>query len=267
MSDLRSNSLKFEAEFFRKSNNQTLTREKKIRSIQMRTVHVLLLLLMALLVGFAVYRTSVFLLQCEMLQVHSFRLRRQPVFEKARVREILKRSAGNILALDLGDLRSQLLRLPEIADVAISRILPDTVEIGFTLRQPLFYMEQGGAFQLLDSGGLVLGEQPTLPAGLIPIRGGDGPAAAQIAAAAQELLPLRKQIEYVAYREPYGIELKLLAGPEVFYPGAAGFAKKINRYFRIKPHLADEGLPVRFVDLRIAGRIYLEYFAQPQGDS
>jgi cell division septal protein FtsQ len=267
MSELRSNSLKFEAEFFRKSNNQTLTREKKIRSIQMRTVHLLLLLLLALLVGFTVYKTSVFLLQCETLQVHSFRLLRQPVFEKARVREILKRSAGNILALDLGDLRSQLLRLPEIADVAISRILPDVVEIGFTLRQPLFYQDKNGVFQLLDSGGLVLGRQQTLPTGLIPIRDGDGPATAPIAAAAQELLPLRNKIEYVTYREPYGIEFKLLDGPEVFYPGASGFLKKINRYFKIKPHLALNGSIIRYVDLRIAGRIYIECFDLPQGDS
>jgi cell division septal protein FtsQ len=230
MSELRSNSLKFEAEFFRKSNNQTLTREKKIRSIQMRTVHLLLLLILALLVGFSVYKTSVFLLQCETLQVHSFRLLRQPVFEKARVREILKRSAGNILALDLGDLR---------------RILPDVVEIGFTLRQPLFYQEKNGVFLLLDSGGLVLGRQQSLPTGLIPIRDGDGPAAAPIAAAAQELLPLRNKIEYVTYREPYGIEFKLLDGPEVFYPGASGFLKKINRYFKIKPHLALNGSIIR----------------------
>jgi len=147
MNDIRSNSLKFEAEFFRKNNNRTLTREKKIRSIQMRTVHILVLLFLTLLVGFTVYKTAVFLLECDTLQVHSFRLRQQPVFEKERVWGILKRSAGNILTLNLGELRAQLLRLPEIEDVAISRILPDTVEIGFTLRQPLFYLDKNGVFQ------------------------------------------------------------------------------------------------------------------------
>ena len=225
MNTIRSNSLKFEAEFFRKSNNLTLIREKKIHSIQMRTVHILVLFFLMLLIGFSVFKTAVFVLECETLQVHSFRLRQQPVFEKERVRGILNRCTGNILTLDLGELRAQLLRLPEIKDVAISRILPDIVEIGFTLRQPLFYLQKNGVFQLLDAEGLVLGEQRTMPGGLIPIRGGDGSVLAQIAAAAQELLPLQNKIEYVAYHEPYGIELKLLTGPEIFYPGASGFVK------------------------------------------
>jgi len=106
-----------------------------------------------------------------------------------------------------------------------------------------------------------------LPTGLIPIRSGDGPVTAQIAAAAQELLPLRQRIEYVTVREPYGIEFKLLDGPEVFYPGTTGFLKKINRYLKIKPHLVLNGSLVRYVDLRIAGRIYFECFAPAQGDS
>ncbi|MEI6613750.1 MAG: cell division protein FtsQ/DivIB [Chrysiogenales bacterium] len=267
MNELRSSSLKFEADFFRKSNNLTLTREKKIRSIQMRTVHFLILLFLTLLVGFTVYKTAVFLLECEALQVHSFRLHQQPVFAKERVRGILERSAGNILTLNLGELRAQLLRLPEIEAVAISRVLPDIVDIGFTLRQPLFYLEKNGVFQLLDAGGLVIGEQRTMPAGLIPIRGSDRSVLNQIAACAQELLPLRNKIEYVAYQEPYGIELKLLAGSEIFYPGASDFIKKINRYYKIKPHLVLNGSLIRYVDLRIAGRIYFACFYEPQGDS
>lgn len=263
----RSNSLKFEAEFFRNNNNLTLTREKKIRSIQMRTVHVLVLLSLTLLVGFTIYKAAVFLLECDTLQVRSFRLHQQPVFEKERVWGILKRSGGNILTLNLGELRAQLLRLPEIGDVAISRVLPDTVEINFTLRQPLFYMDKNDVFQLFNANGLVLGEQRTKPTNLIPIRGNEKSVLTQIAALAQELLPLRNKIEYVAFHEPYGIELKLLADPEVFYPGDNDFIKKINRYYKIKPHLFLKGSRISYVDLRIDGRIYFAYFAEAQGDS
>lgn len=267
MSDIRSGSLKFEADFFRKSNNLTLNREKKIRSIQMRSAHILLLLLITVLVGYGAYKAALFLVECDTLQVRSFRLRQQPVFEKERVRRILQQSAGNILTLDLKHLRGQLLQLPEIENVAISRVLPDTVEIAFTLRRPLFYFEHHGTFQLLDAGGLLLGEQTSVPQGLIPIRGTDGASPGQVAAFAGELLPMREQIEYVAYREPFGIELKLRRGPEVFFPGTTGFTKKINRYFRIKPHLDLQGAAVRTVDLRIAGRIYFECATEPEGDS
>ncbi|MBN2400060.1 MAG: FtsQ-type POTRA domain-containing protein [Candidatus Aminicenantes bacterium] len=267
MSDTRSHSLKFEAEFFRKSNNLTLTREKKIRSIQMRSMHICLLLLVTLLVGFSVYKAAVFLLECDMLQVRSYRLRRQPVFAREEVRRILSHRAGNILTLDLRSLRAQLLRLPEVENVAISRILPDTVEIDFILRQPLFYTNQNGVYQLLDASGLVLGEQAAEPKGLIPIRGNDMSLMSQIAAISEELLPMRQKIEYIGYHEPVGIELKLRSSPEVFFPGLDGFVKKINRYFKIKPHLPMHGARIRNVDLRLAGRIYFECFAEPQGES
>ncbi len=267
MNEARSGSLKFEAEFFRKNNNQMLNREKKIRSIQMRTIHVLLLLLIILLVGFAAYRAAVFLLESDALQVRSFRLHGEPVFAREEVQRILGRSSGNILALNLRRLRDQLLQLPEVENVAISRVLPDTVEISFKLRRPVFYFNAGGVFQLLDAGGRLLGQQPEMPEGLIPIRGGDRSGFGFIAACAGELLPLRNRLDYVSYREPYGIELKLSSGPEVFFPGAAGFTRKINRYYRIKPHLPWSGSLVRAVDLRIDGRIYLECIELAQGDS
>jgi cell division septal protein FtsQ len=267
MSDLRGQSLKFEAEFFRKSNNLIVTREKKIRSIQMRTMHVLLLLILTLLVGFGAYKAAVSLFECDMLQVHAFRLHREPVFAREEVRRILNRSVGNILALDLRGLRARLLRLPEVEDVTISRVLPDIVDIGFRLRRPLFYFRQNNAFQLLDAGGLVLGAQSAEPVGLIPIRGSDSSALSRIAGCAGELLPMREKIEYIAFQEPYGIELKLRSGPEIFFPGVAGFTKKINRFFRIKPHLSLNGSQIRYVDLRIAGRIYFECFDEPRGNS
>jgi cell division septal protein FtsQ len=267
MNDPRSHSLKFEAEFFRKNNNLTLTREKKIRSIQMRTMHVLLLLLAVLLVGFGAYRSAVFLLESDLLRVRSFQLHGEPVFARDEVQKILDRSAGNILALNLGRLRERLLQLPEVEDVAIGRVLPDTVEIHFRRRRPVFYFQADGAFQLLDAGGRVLGQQPEMPEGLIPVRGGDRSILGPIAAHAGELLPLRERIDHVSYREPYGIELRLRSGPEIYYPGTDGFVRKIDRYQRIKTRLPLGGAQVRAVDLRIDGRIYLECIDLEQGDS
>ena len=93
--------LKFEAEFFRKSNNLTVRREKQIRLIQVRTVHLLLLLVLALLAALVISRAAGYVLTCETLQVRQFRLRGQPVYARAQVRAILSRHGGNILAMDL----------------------------------------------------------------------------------------------------------------------------------------------------------------------
>lgn len=264
MKDGMSGSLKFEADFFRKNNNLTVTREKKIRSIQVRTVHVLLLLVLALLAALVITRTANFVLTCEALQVRQFQVRRPPRYAHERIAAILRRHAGNILAMDVKGLQAQLLEVPEVAGVSIRRVLPHTVEIGFTLRRPFYYQYAAGSWRLLDETGLELGRQEqSAPPGLVPLRGDDA-ALAAIAPFTRELRPLRREIEYVAWGEPRGIELKLLGAPEIFYPGEENFAGKIRHYFRIKDRLA-LGAAVRRVDLRIPGRIYFEFEEEQRG--
>jgi len=260
-----SGSLKLEAEFFRKNNNLTVSRERKIRSIQVRTIHLLLVLVVTLLAGLTISRAADFLLTCDALQVHTFRLRHQPVFARDRVDGMLRQYGGNILAMNLGGLQAQLLQIPEIADASLRRVLPDTVEIDFILRRPFYQYAQDGGYRLLDEAGLELGRQPQAPAGLVPVRG-DVASLGAIAPFSQELRPLRDKIEYVAYGEPRGIELKLLGVPEIFYPGEDGFVRKINLYFRIKDRLPTAAAAILSVDLRIAGRIYIEFEDEQRGN-
>jgi hypothetical protein len=164
MKDGMGASLKFEAEFFRKSNNLTITREKKIRSIQVRTVHMLLLLVLGLLAGLVISRAADFLLHWDALQVQQFRLRRQPLFARARIAGILGQYGGNILAMDLQELQAKLMQVPEVAGASIRRILPHTVEVDFTLRRPFFQSFQDGQYRLLDADGLELGRAAECPA-------------------------------------------------------------------------------------------------------
>jgi cell division septal protein FtsQ len=264
MKDSMGGSLKFEADFFRKCNNLTVTREKKMRTIQVRTVHLLLLLCLTLLAALLVSRAANFLLSCAALQVRQFRLHGQPVYARERVAAILQRHAGNILAMDLKGLQAQLLQVPEVAAASIRRVLPDTVEVDFTLRRPFYQHVAAGGYRLLDEAGRELGRQKEAPAGLVPLRG-DVQDLAAIAPFASELRPLRQEIEYVAWGGWRGIELKLLAAPEIFYPGESGFAGKIRQYFRVKGRLALKA-PVRSVDLRIHGRIYFELDEEQRGN-
>lgn len=257
--------LKFDAEFFRKSNNLTVRREKQIRLIQVRTVHLLLLLVLALLAALVISRAAGYVLTWEALEVRQFRLRGQPVYARAQVAAILRRHGGNILAMDMKGLQAQLRQVPEVAAVSIRRVLPATVEIAFTLRRPFYRHFSHGRFRLLDEAGRELGRREQPPPGLVPLRG-DEAAVRAIAPFAGELRPLRERIEYVAWSEPRGMELKLLDADEVFYPGENDLAGRIGHYFRIKGRLGlDAG--VRRVDLRIPGRIYFELHEEPQGES
>lgn len=264
MKDSMGGSLKFEADFFRKSNNLTVTREKKIRTIQVRTVHLLLLLVLALLAALVVTRAASFVLTCQALQVRQFRLRHQPAFSRERVAAILRRHGGNILAMDLKGLQAQLLDVPEVAGVSIRRRLPDTVEIDFSLRRPFYQQAGNGSYRLLDEAGRELGRSEQAPPDLVPVRGDDRVLAA-VARFTPELRRLRGEIEYVSWGEWRGIELKLLGAAEVFYPGESEFAAKIRRYFRIRDRLAPAS-PLRCVDLRIPGRIYIEGDEEQRGN-
>lgn len=256
--------LRFEADFFRKSNNLTVTREKKIHSIQMRTVHLLLLLALALAAALAVSRAADWLLGCEALQVRRFRLQRPPRYARGQVEAVLRRHGGSILALDLKRLQARLLEIPEVAAVSLRRVLPDTVEIAFSLRRPFFLQERDGSFRLLDESGRELGRAAAAPPGLVAVRGGDE-AVAAVAPFAGPLRPLAGRIEYVAWGEPRGIELKLRGLPEVFHPGDSDFSGRIGHYLRLRDRLAP-GSAVARVDLRIPGRIYFELHEEQRGE-
>ena len=74
------------------------------------------------------------------------------------------------------------MQVPEVAGASIRRILPDTVEIDFTLRRPFFQSYRDGQYLLLDADGLELGRAAECPAGLVALRAGDRAAVEAIAA-------------------------------------------------------------------------------------
>lgn len=251
--------LNLETEFFRKNNNLTLTREKKIRSVQVRSIHLLLMFLLMLALGYGGNRFCQFLLTWDKLNVRSFRLVNTPRYEKARVDRILKSHRGNILTLNLKALKNQLMQLSEIAGVSVSRRLPSIVEVIFALRVPVFQILWKGQYWLLDREGRPLSPLPEKSPGLTMIENTAMSDVKQVARRVADLGKIGDRIEYVGYRSLHGLELKLKDAAEVFYPGEGGVAEKLNAYFRIKNRLQAQSTSVRSVDMRLANRIYLEF--------
>ena len=251
--------LNLETEFFRKNNNLTLSREKKIRSVQVKSIHLLLMFLLVLALGYAGNRFCQFLLTWDKLNVRSFRLVNTPRYEREQVDRILKSHRGNILMLSLEALKSQLMQLSEIAGVSVSRRLPSTVEVMFTLRTPFFQILWKGRYWMLDAEGRPLSPLPDKSPGLIMIESTAMSDVKQVARRAADLGKIGDRIEYVGYRPLHGLELKLKNAAEVFYPGEGGVTEKLNAYFRIKDRLQAQNMPVRSVDMRMANRIYLEF--------
>jgi cell division septal protein FtsQ len=251
--------LNLETEFFRKNNNLTLNREKKIRSVQVKSVHLLLMFLLVLALGYAGNRFCRFLLSWDKLNVSSFRLVNTPHYERGQVDRILKSHRGNILTLNLEALKSQLMQISEIAGVSVSRRLPSTVTVLFTLRSPFFQILWKGRYWILDAEGRLLSPLPEKSSGLMRIEGTAMSDVKQVARRASDLGKIGDRIEYVGYRPLHGLELKLKDATEIFYPGDGGMAEKLNAYFRIKDRLQPQSMSVRSVDMRMANRIYLEF--------
>src|SRR5213079_360861 len=64
----------------------------------------------------------------------------------------------SILTADLSGYRRRLLESPWVADVAIRRVLPSTVEVFVLERRPMGLCRLGSALYLIDPRGVVIGE-------------------------------------------------------------------------------------------------------------
>ena len=147
-----------EIEFLRKNNNRAVNRQKKIRTIKIRSLHVFLIIILFLMSGYAAYSVGKFMTGWEKLNIRSFKLINAPVFKNNSVKNILKKYGGNILTLNTKSLRDELKGIKEIAEVSISRKLPSTVELRLNLRQPAFQFLYKGKYNVVDKYGVILSE-------------------------------------------------------------------------------------------------------------
>ncbi len=258
MKDFASPQLRFETDFFRQKNNLSIRRDRKIRSLQAKTIHILLALAVLGLAGLASYRTARFVLTCDQLRVRQFSISQAPKFSAGRVAAVLQEVRGNILVVSIPALRERLLKIPEIAGVSITRLLPGTIALHFELRTPLYALEEPKGFRLFTAGGLEISTSATMPPGLVRVRGVAETDIPHIAAASQEIVRLGKAIDYVTYQRPYGITLRRAGHAPLFSPGEDRFLEKLAEYDRIQPRLPWPEESIQRVDLRIAGRVYLQ---------
>lgn len=180
---------------------------------------------------------------------------------------MLERYKGNnILTLNLDTLRAELARVPEIKDASISRNLPSTVAVQFTLREPVFQVEipYEGKYTIVDKEGVALYGRAEKKEELITVKDTPGFQVKKILPYLSRLEDIKNYIEYIGYREPYGLLLKLNQVNEIFYPGEIDFAEKIAYYLKLRKKLTLDNNIIKSVDLRFQDRFYLEYEEQTQ---
>lgn len=254
--------LRSETDYLRRQNNLTIRKQKKIRSIKIKGIHLLFILVVLFFIAFTIYKTCHFILNWDKLSIQNFRVTGCSGPTWIWANKLLGHHKGNnILTLNLDALRSELTAIPEIKDASVCRNLPSTLTVQLTLRKPVFQVEVPGErkYDIIDKEGVVLYRHAEKLDGLITIKDTPSFQVEKILSYLPLLEDIKNYIEYIGFREPYGILLKLNQVNEVFYPGEIDFAEKIDYYLKLKKKLTLENNIIKSVDLRFEDRFYLEY--------
>ena len=258
MRELSGAGIRGEAEFFRRVNNRTLTRQKRIRTIQVRGLHLALILAVLAMGAMLAWRAANFLFTWERLNVQSFHLVNPPHFDRLRAHRIVKRYRGNILAVDFQELRRELMALKEVRSVSLTRRLPSTVEVAFDLRTPVFQFDREGRFHIIDRDGVVLERSPKPRPGLITVRDLRETDLPRLTPFLAELEKVRDRVEYVGMDSLHRVMIKWRGLSEIVYPPARHLVNRLGDYVAWKRRLGITR-PVRYVDLRFHNRYYFAY--------
>ncbi len=267
MSSVTSIDLRGDSEFFRRDNNRLLNKQKKIKSIKLKSFHICFILLIFISAGFAAYKAGRFIMTWKHFKVKTFRIINGPSLEVQKMENILARYSMNIFSLSLGDLRQDLLTLREVKEAALSRVLPSSIEIHFYLRQPAFQVVDRVKnnntyiyrYIIVDDEGVVLYDTPDKQDDLLTVTDVNENEWVKILPYLSEIRKIEDTIAYVGLKEPYGIFLKLEGIEEVFYPGENNYANKIKYYLKLKDSPQLKRYKIKYVDLRFENRLYFGF--------
>ena len=186
----------------------------------------------------------------------------------------------SILTADLSAYRVRLLGSPWVADAALRRVLPSTVEVFVSERRPMGLCRLGATLYLIDEGGILIDEfgpqyaEFDLPIvdGLVdaPTDGADAidPARAALAARVVEALSVRgglaERVSQIDVSDPHDAVVLLDSDPALLHLGEERFAERLEAYLDLAPALRDRVPQIDYVDLRFGERVYVR--PGPPGD-
>ncbi len=132
---------------FRRSKVKPV-RKSEGRRISLRVLRVVVPVVLAL---FAAYRAFDLVLTAAPLQVRRITVQGNERLTDGEVQALMDGAIGaNILSLDLAEYRARVMQSPWVADVALRRVIPSTIEVFVSERRPLGLCRLGNQLYLLD---------------------------------------------------------------------------------------------------------------------
>ena len=183
----------------------------------------------------------------------------------------------NMVLLNLEDWRQKLMTSPWVADAALRRVLPGTVDVAIVERQPMGIARIGSQLYLIDAGGGIIDEfGPNYAAldlplvdGLAAAPGGEGlmldpPRTALVArllTSLQARPDLAQRISQIDVTDARDAAVMLEGDTALVRVGDTDFAERLQSYLDLAPALRQRIPDIDYVDLRFGERVYV----RPQG--
>jgi cell division protein FtsQ len=228
----------------------------------------------AAIVLYAGYRAGALVVHASGLQVRTISVHGNVRLSSGEVQAIVAGlRGGSILTADLDAYRRRLLESPWVADVALRRVLPGTVEVFVSERRPMGLCRLGTALYLVDPHGTLIDEfGPQYAEFDLPIIDGlvRAPASGQptidetradLAARVLDALGPRKdlarRVSQIDVHDPHDALVILDDDGALLHLGEDHFLERVQSYVDLAPALRQRVPEIDYVDLRFDERVYV----------
>ncbi len=228
----------------------------------------------AVLAVYAAYRAFDLVLSASTLQVRRIVVHGNVRLSAGEVQTLVDGLRGtNILAADLAWYRRKLLDSPWVADVALRRVLPSTVEVFVSERTPMGVSRMGSQLYLVDRSGTVIDEfGPRYAEFDLPIVDGlvrppssgepsiDERRADLAGRVIEGLAPrqaLARRLSQIDVTDLHDAVVLLEGDPALLHLGDDNFLERLQSYVDVAPALRERVPEIDYVDLRFERRLYV----------
>ena len=260
---------------FRRAHVSPTRKRRRFDVSWKRVAHVAVVTAFVIYAG---YRGVDVLLATDALTVTRITVSGNTKLSRGEVVSLLDGMRGrNMVWLDLEEWREKLTASPWVADAALRRVLPGTVDVLISERQPMGIARIGDALYLIDHGGTIIDEfGPNYADFDLPIIDGlsvpphdDGPLidedraalAAKLLASVGDHPALARRVSQIDVTDVRDVTVILKGDTTVVRVGDERFAERLQSYLDLSPALRERVPDIDYVDLRFDERVYV----RPQG--
>jgi len=249
--------------YFRKNTESVKTKRIK-RKIKIKPKHIIISFFLIAGLFFAIQQTYMFLITWDRLEVDKIEIRCSKPELKNAVQNLFRRKRlGNLLLLDINQIRKIIKSYTWVKDVHVKKIFPSAVSIEITERTPIAIIKKEQEF-LVDKDRVLLqiadpSEQSKLPL-LTDERGFESGFEDKFELALNCLESLspgqRSLIKTVNLSKYRCVSIKLRQNSPWLILGEDDFSVKIQEYLDRKPYFAQFG-ELKNINLRFKDRYIL----------